>query len=57
MIQIVEPDYYIKIGVKDKKVVNISWEEMFKFLGKEYDCKFDIKEYLQKAIKFMEHKK
>ena len=43
--------------LEDKKIVNINWEEMFKFLRREYDCKFDIKEYLQKAIKFMEHEK
>jgi hypothetical protein len=28
MIQIEEPDYYIKIGIKNDKVVNVDWTGM-----------------------------
>ena len=25
MMQVIEPDYYIKIGVKDNRVVSVDW--------------------------------
>lgn len=53
MIHIVKPDYYIKIGIKNKKVVTLDWGESFHF--EKYKNNIQMKKllirYLKEAIK------
>lgn len=60
MIQIVEPDYYIKIGIKDDEVVSVYWLEKLIFEGQSlqatktnYTEKKNAIRYLRQAIKFI----
>ena len=55
MIQVVEPDYYIKIGIKDNNVVLVDWEGMIRI--DEYLILSNKKiKYLKQAIKFIQRK-
>ena len=33
MLQVVKPDFEIKVGIKDGKVVSLDWSEMLGFEG------------------------
>jgi hypothetical protein len=57
-IQTVSPDFYIKIGIKDGKVVHLDWSEAVHNHCNCKSCKDgilkNIKKHLQDAIKFFE---
>jgi len=54
-----KPDYYLKIGIKDGKVINVDWSEMMKeiylIVGDKKILKHVVK-YLKQAIKFLKEK-
>jgi hypothetical protein len=55
MMQKVEPDYEICIGIKDKEVVGISWEQMVNHestLTPE-QIPYNVETYLQQALEFI----
>jgi hypothetical protein len=57
MFERIESDYYIKIGIKDNKVIEVDWRGMIlKGIGNYKDYKKEIKNKLKKAIKFIDKK-
>lgn len=60
MIQVVEPDYELRIGIKDDKVISMYWGN--EFLSQERilagkDVKKRLKFYYKQAIKFIKDMK
>jgi hypothetical protein len=55
-LQVIEPDFYIKIGIKNDKINNINWGEMFQFSGINKNYRKVIIKYLKNAIKYMKLK-
>ena len=54
MIRQIIPDYEIKLGIKDKKVVNIDWEDIpYADLVNFYNQKDLIRAYLEGAIELL----
>lgn len=58
MMQLQEPEYYIKIGIKDNKVVNINWEEIsnskeFKKAKDKWQLYNIVEDYLKQAIRMI----
>lgn len=60
MIQIVEPDYYIEIGIKDDEVISIDWVEKLIFESQSLQVtktnqrnKKEVIDYLKQAKKFI----
>lgn len=54
MIKKIEPDYYIVIGIKGKKVVEVDWSDLYmnRFEIEKQHLK-QVKDYLKQAIKFL----
>lgn len=49
MLQIIKPDFYIKIGIKEGKIVEIEWRD---FYLKNADKKsLKVKEKIQRKLK------
>jgi len=59
MVQVIEPEYTIKIGIKDGEIVLVDWSELPKqFENKDHDVVIEsVKNYLKKANKFMSKQK
>ena len=54
MMQITQPDFFIHIGIKDKKIISTNWGEMLLFEGyinTNEQTKEQLIEYLKQAIK------
>ena len=55
MIQVIEPEFYIKIGINENKVVFIDWDELTRhhsFLDIN-EVRIKVIDYLVDAIKLM----
>jgi len=61
MIQVTEPDYELKIGIKNGKVISLDWgTEFFKYEGGVLLLKYRKKkliEYYKQAIRFIKDMK
>ena len=51
MIQKIRSDYFIKIGVKNRKVNEIDWSDMYYRSTEEFNEKKDIQKYIIKILK------
>ncbi len=63
MLYIDKPDYHIKIGIKDKKVIRVDWLELMQeavteiiMMGTDKEIKKYISKYLKQAIRFLNKK-
>lgn len=52
--QTIEPDYYIKIGIKDNKIVNIDWSDLSNTLIID-NPKEEIISYLKDCINLLKN--
>jgi len=51
-IQVIQPDYYIKIGVKDGKYNNIDWQECLKVSHKILST-YEVLDILEETVEHM----
>lgn len=54
LLQKVEPDFYISIGVKDDDtVVEINWEELSATVGEGYKIEENVRDILKNALRMI----